>query len=263
MNAEQDSKIAIIGCGPSGCCIAGLLKQSQATAFTLALDDNEEVINATDADKKVLISDGKFETGIDLSRFKMVFIVCDPAEGQSLTYAQVIATQAANKAYTFGILIKPEGGWQDSDASIYSSFDTAGLIDAGWVFKKRGGKDIEDALKISFNFIAHMVTFLTGSFNDGIISVDAFKNILNGKVASFAATAMSQPETLYLLTMSDIDKTKVSSAIILIPYETDSVTARRLFIGVSKTLSQNMDMATFKIKGMEPFKIFAILASRY
>ncbi|MCD1295679.1 hypothetical protein CUJ83_11790 [Methanocella sp. CWC-04] len=260
---QSENKVVIMGVGQSGSIVTSLIRQSNAEAHIIAVDDNKDILGSADADVKILIKDGKFEPEPELDAFKLIFIIADPSEGSSLTYSQAIASKMSDKSFVYGIMIKPQRGWTEKDRDVYSSFDGAAVVDVGWVFEKRGKSDVEDAMRISFNFIAHTLAFISAAITSGDLSLDAFRNILAGKVASFAATSVSQPATLYILTMSDMNRSMVSSGLIFMPEDTEDIIARRLFLGVAGTLPPASDLATFRIKGVEPFRILAILARPY
>jgi len=262
------TQVAIVGCGLAGCGVVTILKESFskepiAPAFLIAVDDNAEALNNTQADKKILVSD-KLDTDIDLSRYAVVFFVLEPSETSSLTWAQVLSSLAmAKKVYSYGFLIKPSGGWPEDEKTVFGSFDGSALVDEGWVFEARKGKaaDAEYAMRIVFNFTAHTLAFMAEAIRTGKLSQDALLAATYGKVAGFAATSISQPESLFLMTMSKISREQIKSVILFMPEDTDNMAARRTFLYVSKGLPRSIEMIALRIKYVEPFRIVALLAS--
>ncbi len=267
MDVPSTQQVAIVGLGLAGCGVVTILKESfsgmpSAPAFLIAVDDKEEALNAAMADKKVMAMPGeKLEADIDFSRYTVVFFVLEPSEASALTLAQVLAAEASEKkAYTFGLLIKPPGGWPEDEKTIYGSFDGSAFVDEGWVIELRKGKDPEYAIRIVFNFVAHVLTFMSEAIKEGKLSMDALRKATYGKVAAFAATSTSQADTLYHMTMSKIDRSGVRSAILFMPEDTDNITARRIFLNVATGLPRNMEMIALRVKYVEPFRIVALLA---
>ncbi|WP_174590171.1 hypothetical protein [Methanocella conradii] len=258
----MDDRVAVIGCGLAGCGVVTILKESfsnmpSAPAFLVAVDDDEEALDLAGADIKA-----KPGEGIDLSGYSIVFFVLNPSEEGALSWARGISSKASEKkAFTFGFLIKPSGGWPVEDRQAYGSFDAAALIDEGWVLQQRKGKDAEYAMRIALNFIAHTITFMSAALQDGKLGRDALWNATHGRVARFAATSTSQPETLYGMSMSGIDRSTVRSAMLFMPEDTDNVMARRIFLYVTKGLPRSVEMVAMRIKYVEPFRIVALLAS--
>ena len=268
MNNPSDQQVAIVGCGLAGCGVVTILKESfaketSAPAYLIAVDDNEEALSAAMADKKVLARGGEEPNmDIDLSDYSVVFFVLEPSEVSSLILARVLASRASSQtAYTLGCLIKPSGGWPEDEKKICASFDGSAIIDEGWVLRVRKGDDPEYAMRIVFNFTAHMLSFTAEAIKDGKLGQDALRNATYGKVAGFAATSLSQPDTLFNMTMSDIDKTKVKSAILFMPEDTDNMMARRAFLYVSNNLPLSIEMIALRVKNVEPFRIVALLAA--
>jgi hypothetical protein len=265
MDVPPTLKVAIIGCGLAGCGIVTILKDSfanmpSAPAFLVAVDDSDEALGQTMADRKVLLASGG-KPDLDLGGYSVAFFVLDPSEAGSLTMAQVLASGASGKkAYTFGFLIKPAGGWQEDDRTVYGSFDASALIDEGRVLEIRNGKDPEYAMRIVLNFIAHVLTFMSEAIRDGKLSTDALYRATYGKVSGFAATSVSQPESLYNMTMSKIDRDMVKSAILFMTEDTDNMLARRIFLSVASGLPRSMEMIALRVKYVEPFRIVALLA---
>jgi hypothetical protein len=260
--------VVIVGCGLAGCGVVTILKESfsalpAAPAFLVAVDDNEEALGAALADKKILVKAGEsLEAGIDFGQYEAVFFVLEPSETSSLTWAQVLSSAASEKkAYTMGFVIKPSGGWPEDEKTVYGSFDGSALIDEGWVLQLRKGKGPEFAMRIAFNFIAHTLTFMAEAIREGKLSKDALWKATYGKVADFAATSTSQPETLFNMTMSKVNKASVKSVILFMPEDTDNMLARRTFLYVAAGLPRSMEMIALRVKYVEPFRIVAMMAS--
>ncbi len=268
MDVPSTQQVAIAGLGPAGCGVMTILKESfsampSAPAFLIAADDNEEALGVAMADKKVLAIPGeKLEADIDFSKFAVVFFVLEPSGASTITMAQALAARASEKnAYTFGLLIKPAGGWPEDEKTIYGSFDGCAVVDEGYVLELRKGKDPEYALRIVFNFAAHALTFMSEAIKEGRLGMDALKKATYRKVAAFAATSTSQPETLYHMTMSRINRPGVRSAILFMPEDTDNIVARRIFLNVASGLPRSVEMIALRVKYLEPFRIVALLAS--
>jgi hypothetical protein len=258
----MDDRVAVIGCGLAGCGAVAILKESfsgmpSAPAFLVAVADDEEALSLSGADAKARPGEG-----IDISGFSIVFFVVNPSEEGALSWAQEISAKASEgKAFTFGFLVRPSGGWPVEDRQAYGSFDAAALIDEGWVLQQRKGKDPEYAMRIALNFTAHAITFMSAALQSGKLGRDALLKATRGRVSRFAATSTSQPETLYLMSMSSIDRSSVRSAMLFMPEDTDNVLARRIFLGVARGLPGNVEMTAMRIKYVEPFRIVALLAS--
>jgi hypothetical protein len=265
MNVHSTQPVAIVGCGLAGCGIVTILKESFsrepiAPAFLIAVDDNEEALNNTMADKKILVGE-KLEKDIDLSQYAVVFFVLEPSETSSLTWAQALSSLAMEKkVYSYGFLIKPSGGWPEDEKTVFGSFDGSALVDEGWVFEARKDKDPEYAMRIVFNFTAHTLAFMSEAIRTGRLSKDALLTATYGKVAGFAATSISQPESLFLMTMSKISRDRIKSVILFMPEDTDNMAARRTFLYVSKGLPRTIEMIALRTKYVEPFRIVALLA---
>lgn len=266
MDVSPAKQVAVIGCGLAGCGVVTILRESfsnlpAAPAYLIAVDDNREVLDAAAADQKVMMKPGE-NSCIDFGRYEAVFFVLEPSEASALTWAQVLSSAASEKkAYTMGFLIKPSGGWPEDDKPILGSFDSSALIDEGWVLQARKGKDPEFAMRIVFNFVAHALTFLSEAVRGGKLSRDALYKATYGKVAGFAATSVSQADSLYSMTMCKIDKSRVRSAILFMPEDTDNIVARRTFLQVAGTLPRSMEMIALRVRYVEPFRIVALLAS--
>jgi hypothetical protein len=268
MDVSSTNKVAVIGCGLAGCGVVTILKESfsnmpEAPAYLVAVDDSEESLNVAVADQKVIVKAGENHgAAFDFSRFSMVFFVLEPSQASSLTLAQVMASSASAKnAYKLGFLIKPSGGWPEDEKSIYASFDGSILVDEGWVLQARKGKDPEFAMRIAFNFVAHALTFMSEAIRESKLGLDALSKATKGKVSGFAATPVSQPETLFNMTMSKVYMPQVHSVILFMPEDTDNVQARRIFLGVANALPRSMEMIALRVKYVEPFRIVALLAS--
>lgn len=261
MDTPSTNQVIVIGCGPAGCAVVTILKEASVPAYLVAVDDSEELLSKAEADKKVLLKLGeKLDSAIDFSQYQVAFIVLQPSEGSSLTYAQVIAS-AAGSAYTLGFVIKPSGGWSESDKDVYGSFDGAALIDEGWVLQVRKGSDPEYAMRISLNFTAHILGILSEAIKEGKLSPGTLKSATSGRVSSFAATATSEPETLYSMTMSKIERNKVKSMLIFLPEDTDKVLERRIFLMISSGVPSQAEIEALRAKRVEPFRILAMLST--
>jgi hypothetical protein len=268
MVVSSSHNVAVIGCGLAGCGVVTILKESfsdmpSAPAFLIAVDDKAEVLDAAAADQKVTVKPGENSgAGIDFGQYEAVFFVLEPSETSALTWAQVLSSAASEKkAYTLGFLIKPSGGWPEADRDVFGSFDGSILVDEGWVLEVRKGKDPEFAMRIVFNFIAHTLTFMSEAVREGKLSRDALYKSTYGKVGGFAASSVSQPDTLYNMTMSKIQKSRVRSVILFMPEDTDNIEARRTFLQVAQTLPRSMEMIALRVKYVEPFRIVALLSS--
>ncbi len=263
MDTLSSQQVIIIGCGPAGCAVVTILKEAAAPAYLVAVDDNEEMLGKAEADQKILVKPGeKLESGIDFNKYTAVFFALEPSEGSSLTYAQALSSAIpVHNLYTMGFVIKPSGGWKEEEQTIYGSFEGAALIDEGWVLQVRKGNDPEYAMRISLNFTAHMLRVLAESFNEGKLNALALRSATAGRVSSFAATPTSQPETLYGMTMSMIDKRKVKSMLFFIPEDTEKVQARRIFLMLACGIPPTAEIQAIHTKGVEPFRILAMLST--
>jgi len=224
IGVSVSNNVVVIGCGLAGCGVVTILKESfqglpTAPAFLVAVDDKAEVLDAAAADKKVTVKPGDNPgAGIDFGLYEAAFFVVEPSEASALTWAQMLSSAASEKkAYALGFVIKPSGGWPEEDRDVYGSFDGSVLIDEGWVLQARQGKDPEFAMRIVFNFIAHTLTFMSEAVREGKLSGDALYKSTYGKVAGFAATSVSQPDTLYNMTMSRVERPRVRSVILSCP----------------------------------------------
>jgi hypothetical protein len=267
MDIASTEQVAIVGLGLAGCGVVTILKGSfsgmpAAPAYLIAVDDKADALNAAMADTKVMARPGeKLGAEIDFGRYAVVFFVLDPSDGPSLTWAQILSSVVAEKkAYTLGLLIKPPGGWAEDEKTIYGSFDGCAVVDEGWVLELRK-KDPEYVIRIVFNFVAHALTFMSEAIKEGKLSVEAFRKATYGKVAAFVATSTSEPETLYHMTMSKIDRSGVRSAILFMPEDTDNMVARRIFLNVAAGLPRSIEMIALRVRYVEPFRIVALLAS--
>ena len=262
MDALSPQQVVVIGCGPAGCAVVTILKEAAAPAYLVAVDDNEEMLGKAEADLKILARPGeKLDSGIDFNKYTAVFFALEPSEGSSLTYAQALASAIpVHNLYTMGFVIKPSGGWKEDEQTIYGSFEGAALVDEGWVLQVRKGNDPEYAMRISLNFTAHMLKVLAESFRGGKLNAVALRNATAGRVSSFAATSTSQPESLYGMTMSKIEKIKVKSMLFFIPEDTDKVLVRRIFLMLACGIPANAEIQAVHTKGVEPFRILAMLS---
>ncbi len=259
MNAEAPRYSAIVGCGPGGCMITSLLKQSSAKSRLIAVDENEEALNESGADVRIKARPGEKVTG-DIGTFEIVFIVFDPTEPGTIGWAGEIASRAAaDGSYTFGLIIRPPGQASPDLATLRKPFGGIGIIDADYVLEKRGGKDPAMALQIAFNFTAHTLAFLATAIDAGDLSVTALKSATNGAVTNFAASHVSDPIAIYSLTFSRINRAAIKSGIVFLDDSIQDVPARRIFLGIGRTLPGS-ELSMIRAKGLEPFKILAMLA---
>ena len=215
MNAEAPRYSArysaIVGCGPSGCMVTSLLKQSSAKSRLIAVDESEESLNESGADVRIKARPGEKVAG-DIGTFEIVFIVFDPTEPGATGWAGEVASRvAADGAYTFGLIIRPPGQASPDMAALRRLFGGIGVIDADYVLEKRGGKDPAMAIQIAFNFTAHTLTFLAGAIDAGDLSVTALKSATNGMVTNFAASHVSDPIAIYSLTFTKLNRAAVKS----------------------------------------------------
>lgn len=262
MASGNEHDIAIIGCGPSGSFIVNLLKQSGAHARLIAVDDSDDVLNSIEADRKVLVRAGeKFDSEIDFGKYKIALFINDPSEGSSLTYAQALSVSASiNNTYTYGFMIRPIEGWNEDASEIFRSFDAAAIIDAGWIYEKREKKDREQAIRISFNFLAHTLTFITGAIASGKLDIETFKGISSGKVTAFAASSISQGAAVYGMTMSNIERDRVKAAMVFVAEDIGDVDTRRIILDIARSLPGNTEIQAIRTGGLEPFRIVALLS---
>jgi len=268
MEEGINKQVAIVGLGLAGCGVVTILKDSfsgmpSAPAFLVAVDDSEEALGAAMADKKVMARPGeKLDADVDFGKYDVVFFILEPSGASALTWAQILASKASgSKAYTFGLLVKPSGGWPEDEKTIFGSFDGCAVVDEGWVLELRKGKDPEYALRIVFNFAAHALTIMSEAIREGKLGIEALRKATGGKVAGFAATSTSQPETLYHMTMSKFDRLLVRSAILFMAEDTDNMAARRIFLNVAAGLPHSVEMIAMRVRYVEPFRIVALLAS--
>jgi hypothetical protein len=167
MNAEAPLYSAVVGCGPSGCLIISLLRESSAKARLVAVDQSKEALDESRADIMITAQPGGKVPG-EIGTFETVFVVLDPSEPGAVGWAEDIAGKAsASGAYIFGIVIRPPGQASGDLADIRSMLGSAALIDAEYIFKKRGSKDPAMALQIAFNFLAHTLAFLATAIDAG------------------------------------------------------------------------------------------------
>jgi hypothetical protein len=263
MNAEAPGYSArysaIVGCGPSGCMIVSLLKQSSAKSRLIAVDESEESLSESGADVKIKARPGEKAAG-DIGTFEMVFVVFDPTEPGTIDWASGIASRAAaDGAFTFGLIIPPPGRASPDSAALRRPFGGIGVIDADYVLEKRGGKDPAMALQIAFNFTAHTLTFLAGAIDAGDLGVPALKSATGGRITNFVASHVSDPIAIYSLTFSRINRAAIKSGIVFLDDAIEDVPARRIFLGIGRTLP-GAELNMIRAKGLEPFKILAMLA---
>jgi hypothetical protein len=259
MNAEAPLYSAVVGCGPSGCLIVSLLKQSSAKARLIAVDQSKEALDESKADIMITAQPGEKVPG-EIGTYEIVYVVLDPSEPGSAGWAGEIASRAAaNGAYAFGIFIRaPDAATQDLP-EIRELFGGSALVDARYIFEKRGSNDLAMALQIAFNFTAHALTFLAGAVDAGDLSVPALKSATEGRIVVFAASHMTDPIAIYSMTMSKINRAEVKSGIVFMDDMIEDVPARRVFYAIGKTLP-NAELSMIRTKGLEPFKILAMLA---
>ena len=74
MNAEAPLYSAIVGCGPSGCLVVSLLKQSSAKSRLIAVDESKEVLDESKADIMITARPGEKVPG-EIGTFEM-FLSC-------------------------------------------------------------------------------------------------------------------------------------------------------------------------------------------
>lgn len=249
---------AIVGCGPSGCFLLSLLRQSHAKAKLIAVDSDESSLQLAEADQSIKVSPGDKPAGI-AGAFEIVFCVFDPSEGQALDYAKAISSSAAaDGAYVYALALNKPGN-SLSEAEVAREFGGTAVIDAAWVMEKRGDSDDERALQIAFNFAAHTLTFLAGAIDAGDLSIAQFKDTTAGGIAGFAASHLSEADAIYALTLSRIDKSRVKAGIVFLDSGTSDVLARRIFLGVLRGISREARMNMLRGGGLEPFKVLALL----
>ena len=258
MNQKASYQSAIVGCGPTGCFLLSLLRRSQAKALLIAVDDNEGSLNMAGADRQIHVTPGK-EVTYAIGAFRVVLMVFDPAEGMALEYARTISAKAsAEGAYVYALAVTKPGG-TIIEADLQHQFAGAAIVDAGWVMEKREDKDEERALHIAFNFAVHLLVFIVNALDSGDLDAPIFRDLTGGGVAGFAASHLSDAETVFGLTMSRIDKGAVKSGILFLDTATPDVLTRRIFLGVVKNLPREARMNMLRVHGLEPFKVMAML----
>ncbi|WP_048198748.1 hypothetical protein [Methanocella arvoryzae] len=249
---------AIVGCGTTGCFLLSLLRQSQARAKLVAIDDNSGSLEMSAADQQVLARPGE-KLKADIGSFEVVFVVFDPSEGDSLAYARDVASRASTEgAYVYGFAINKTGS-SLAEADVAPGFGGMAIVDAAWVLEKRGDGDEERALHIAFNFAAHTLTFLTAAIDSGDLPVSPFREITSAGTAGFAATHLSEAESVYAMTMSKIDSPQVKSGFVFIDAATGDVLARRIFLRVAAGLPRESNLSMLRVGGLAPFKIMVML----
>jgi hypothetical protein len=186
--------------------------------------------------------------------------VLDPSESGSAGWAEEIAAKAsANGAYIVGVIIRPPGQAMPDLPDIRSLLGSVALIDANYIFEKRGGNDPAMAMQIAFNFTAHTLAFLASALNTGELSAPELRKATDGRIVAFAASHLSDPISIYSLTMSKINRGEAKSGIVFLDDGIEDVPARRIFYAIGKTLP-NAEMSMIRTKGLEPFKILALVA---
>jgi hypothetical protein len=260
MNADAPLYSAVVGCGPSGCLIVSLLRQSSAKARLIAVDQSKEALDESKADIMITAQPGEKVPG-EIGAYEVVFLVLDPADPGATAWAGEIASRAsANGAYTFGIFIRSPAAETPAVPEARELFGGVAVVDARYIFEKRGGKDQAMALQIAFNFTAHTLTFLTGAIDAGDLSVPALKSATGGRTVVFAASHITDPIAIYSMTMSKINRAEIKSGIVFLDDAIEDIPARRIFYSLGKTLP-NAELSMIRAKGLEPFKILALLAS--
>ena len=254
---------AIIGCGPTGCFLLSLLRQSQARARLIAVADEEESLNMSGADQKILVKPGE-KPAMAIGAFEAAFVVLDPSEGQVLQYAHAAASRISTEGgYVLGVAVNKPGSSLDV-AEAARSFGGLAVIDAEWVMEKRGGAEKggeseERALQIAFNFTAHTLTFLTGIIDSGDLKVSLLKDVTAGGICGFAASHVSEAEAIYAMTMSRIDRDRVKAGIVFLDAATEDVLARRIFLKIAAGLPRESNLSMLRVPGLTPFKVMAML----
>jgi hypothetical protein len=196
----------------------------------------------------------------EIGTFEIVFIVFDPTEPGATGWAGEIATRAAaDGAYTFGLVFRSPGQASPDTAVLRRPFGGIGIIDADYILEKRGGKDPAMALQIAINFTAHTLAFLATAIDAGDLSVAALKSATNGRVTNFAASHVSDPIAIYSMTFTKLNRAAVKSGIVFLDDAIADVPARRIFLGIGRTLP-GAELSMIRAKGLEPFKILAMLA---
>jgi hypothetical protein len=260
MNTEAPRYSAVVGCGPSGCLIVSLLRQSSAKARLVAVDQSKEALDESKADIMITAQPGEKVPG-EPGTYETVFIVLDPSEPGSSGWAGEIASRAAaGGAYTLGIFIRSPGEGTQDIPEMRELFGGVAVVDARYIFEKRGRSDPAMALQIAFNFTAHTLAFLAGAIDAGDLGAPALKTATGGRTVAFAASHISDPISIYSLTMSKINRGEVKSGIVFLDVAIEDIPARRIFYAIGKTLP-NAELSMIRTKGLEPFKILAMLAS--
>ena len=253
MNSDAPLYSAIVGCGPSGCLIVSLLKQSSAKARLIAVDQSKEALDESRADIMITAQPGEKVPG-EIGTYELLFVVLDPSEPGATGWAGEIASRAsANGAYTFGIFIRsPEATTQDVPG-LRELFGGVAVVDARFIFEKRGSNDPVMALQIAFNFTALALTFLTGAIDSGDLSVPALKSATEGRTTVFAASHVSDPIAIYSMTMSKIDRAAIKSGIVFLDDAIEDIPARRIFYAIGKTLPK-AELSMIRTKGAGTFQ---------
>lgn len=260
MSVETPLYSAVVGCGPSGCLITSLLRQSEPAvkARLIAVDQDKEALDESRADIMITAQPGGSVPG-EIGTFEMVFIVLDRSEPGAAGWAGEIASRAAaDGAYTLGIFIRPPGDMAQEIPEARGLFGGTAVIDARHIFEKRGSKDPAMALQIALNFTAHTLAFLAAAIDAGDLSVPELRKATEGKTVAFAASHISDPISIYSLTMSRINRAEIKSGIVFEDDAIEDVPARRIFYAIGRSLP-NAELSMIRTKGLEPFKILAML----
>jgi hypothetical protein len=259
MNSEAPLYSAIVGCGPSGCLVVNLLKQSSPKARLIAVDQSKEALDESKADIMITAQPGEKVPG-EIGTYELLFVVLDPSDPGVTGWAGEIASRAsANGAYTFGIFIRSPGAAPEDIPEVRELFGGVAVVDARFIFEKRGSNHPDMALQIAFNFTALTLTFLTRAVDSGDLSVPALKSATEGRTTVFAASHVSDPIAIYSMTMSKIDRAAIKSGIVFLDEAIEDIPARRIFYAIGKTLP-NAELSMIRTKGLEPFKILTLLA---
>jgi hypothetical protein len=239
--------------------ITSLLKQSHAKSRLVAVDESGEALGESGAEIMIKARPGEKVMG-DIGAYEVVFFVIDPSEPGVAGWDGDLATRASSDgAYTFCMVIRSPGQAPPDLAELKQAFGGIAIVDADYVMEKRGGNDPAMALQIAFNFTAHTLAFLANAIDAGDLSVPVLKNETGGRVTNFAASHMSDAIAIYSLTMSKINRAAVKSGIVFLDDAIEDVPARRIFLTIGRSLP-NAELDMIRTKGLEPFKILAMLA---
>ncbi|HMK46837.1 MAG TPA: hypothetical protein VK436_09440 [Methanocella sp.] len=256
-NQETHRQSAIIGCGPTGCFLLSLLRRTRAKALLIAVDEDDESLNMSGADRQIRVAPGK-GCGDVIGAFEVAIVVFDPAEDMVLDHARDVSAKAsAEGAYVYAFAINKPGGVV-READLRHPFSGAAIVDAGWVMEKQGDKGEEQALQIAFNFAVHILTFIVNALDSGDLNAPDFRD-LTGGIAGFAASHISDAEAAFSMTMSQVEKSAVKSGILFLDASTSDILARRIFLGIVRNLPREARMNMLRVRGLEPFKVLAML----